>query len=403
MRILFLHDNFPAQFGDFAQFLARSGWDVLYGTQREGVSMSGIRTFQYKPHREPSPEGHPYARSFEKAVINGQGVARALLSLARQGEKPDIVLAHSGWGPGLYVKDIWPDVKYAGYFEWYYQIDGPDLAFLDNSDPTTDALLAGQTRNAAILTDLANCDGAIVPTAFQRSQFPEKFQSALTVMHDGIDTDYYAPPDERRRSVAGIEFDDDAQIITYVARGMEPYRGFPEFMAALSRVMEEKPNVHAVIVGEDRVAYGRKLPGEDSYKKRALADYSYDEKRLHFTGLLPRGKYRAVLRASDVHVYLTIPFVLSWSMLEAMSTGCAIVASDTAPVREIAAWNDDALTLVDHKNTDALAEAMLATLKNRERAKNQGEKARDIISHHYARAQLFREKMALIERLVAAP
>ncbi|HOP19152.1 MAG TPA: glycosyltransferase [Parvularculaceae bacterium] len=399
MRILFLHDNFPAQFGFIGQFLAKNGWDVTFGTQRENSSMSGIKVFNYKPHREVTENIHPYAANYEKAVLAGQAVARAAIDLKKRGYAPDIVMAHSGWGPGLYAKELWPKAKYVGYFEWYYLIDAPDTAYVAPGQRELDELLRGRSRNAAILTDLAHCDAGICPTQFQKDQFPECFHGKLNVMHDGIDTDYFAPVEDAKLQLPDLDLSDAEEIITYVARGMEPYRGFPEFMAALEIVLKERPQAHAVIVGQDRVAYGKKLPEGDSFRKRALNEHKFDLDRLHFTGLLPRGQYRDVLLASSVHVYVTIPFVLSWSMLEAMSAGCAIIGSNVAPMQEIAEKAPDALRLVDMKDRRALANAIIATLDDKAAAKRMREAARDLMVSEYSIRKLYPAKMEWLKSL----
>lgn len=400
MRILFLHDNFPAQFGFFGQYLARRGWDVTFGTQRKGAKLAGVNVFTYKPHRSVTENIHPYAANFEKAVLAGQAVARAAVALKKNGYKPDIVMAHSGWGPGLYAKELWPDAKYVGYFEWYYRIDAPDMTYLSKEPQDLDNILRGRSRNAALLMDLAHCDAAICPTDFQKEQFPACFQDKLTVMHDGIDTEYYAPADGARLALPDLDLSSVDEIITYVARGMEPYRGFPEFMAALELVLKERPKAHAVIVGEDRVAYGKKLPEGESYKKRALEALDLDLDRVHFTGLLPRSQYRNVLRASSVHVYLTVPFVLSWSMLEAMSAGCAVVASDVAPVREIAEKAAGAMRLVDMRDRRELAEAIIDSVDDPASKMAMGRVSRDFIVHEYASSIVYAARAAWLEDLL---
>lgn len=399
MRILFLHDNFPAQFGPLGQHLYKKGWDVSFATQRKGVSTPGVNVLNYAPHRQPTKEIHPYAHNFEKCVLAGQAVARLAVDLKKRRYEPDIVMAHSGWGPGLYAKDIWPNSTFVGYFEWYYTIDAPDVAFLASDEPADlDQQLRGRSRNAPILTDLANCDAGICPTAFQASQFPAAFRDKLRVLHDGIDVETYAPAPGEKLILPSLDLSHVDELITYVARGMEPYRGFPQFMEALAIVLRERPNAHAVIVGEDRVAYGKKLPEGESFKKRALETLKTDWARVHFTGLLPRPDYLRVLQASSVHVYLTIPFVLSWSMMEAMSTGCAIVASDVAPVRELSDQAPDALSLVDMNDPAAIAAAMVRTLEDRDAARAQGEAARALIASKYAAKDIFAEK----ERWLAA-
>lgn len=399
MRILFLHDNFPAQFGVYGQYLANHGWDVWFGTQRKNVSLKGLNVFNYAPHREITKKIHPYVGGFEKSVINGQGLARTALKLKEKGFSPDIVMAHSGWGPGLYVKDVWPEAKYIGYFEWYYGSDAPDVEFLSYGERNIDDDLRTRSRNASILMDLASCDAALCPTEFQKSQFPECFDSKFTVLHDGIDTDYYKPSPTAELKLPNLNLSDAAELITYVARGMEPYRGFPEFMRALETVLKERPEAHVVIVGEDRVAYGKKLPEGDSFKKRALEECNLDWDRVHFTGLLPRDQYLQVLQASSVHAYLTIPFVLSWSMMEAMSCGCAIVASDVAPVRELYDQDNGALRLVDMKSQESIARGLIEMLRDRDVAAATGVRAGALIEREYAASDIYARKTSWLESL----
>ncbi len=398
MHILFLHDNFPAQFGVFGRYLIDHGWEVSFGTQRKGAALDGMRVFNYAPHREPTQKIHPYVGGFEKAVLAGQGFARAGLKLKEAGFVPDIVMAHSGWGPGLFVQDIWPDAAYIAYFEWYYRGDAPDVAFMGDAR-TLDDKLRARTRNAQILMDLASCDAALCPTQFQKAQFPAVFHDKLTVMHDGIDTDTYQPAPGAKLQLPDLDLSNAREIISYVARGMEPYRGFPEFMKALEIVLAERPDAHAVILGEDRVAYGKKLPEGDSFKKRALAECDLDWSRVHFTGLLPRPKYLEVLQASSVHVYLTVPFVLSWSMMEAMSAGCSIVSSDVAPVSEMAGGDRPTLLQVDHRNPGAVAAAIKSLLNDRDKAKAFGAAARDFIVADFAAQDIYARKEAWLRSI----
>lgn len=402
MRILFLHDNFPAQFGSFGQFLWKNGWEVWFGTQRKDAKLDGFNVFVFEPHRTPTEKVHPYVGNFEKAVITGQGVARAGVELVKRGFKPDIIMAHSGWGPGLFVKDIWPEAKYVGYFEWFYKSDAPDIEFLLSEPPSIDAQARARARNAPMLVDLVSCDAALCPTEFQKSQFPARFDKLLTVMHDGIDTEYFSPRPGAKLKLADLDLSQTDEIITYVARGMEPYRGFPQFMKTLEILLKERPKAHAVIVGDDRVAYGKKLAEGDSYKKRALAEIKVDWDRVHFTGLLPRAQYRDVLLASSVHAYLTIPFVLSWSMMEAMSAGCAIVASNVEPVREIADAGDNPLRLVDMNDARAVADAIGRVLDDKRERERLGRAAREVILSRYAARDIFVRKLDWLNGVAGA-
>ncbi|MEL6791251.1 MAG: glycosyltransferase [Pseudomonadota bacterium] len=396
MQILFLHDNFPAQFGFIGTYLAGKGWDVWFGTQRKGAGHDTIKVFNYKPHRAVTKDIHPYAANFERACLTGQGVARAAIDLAKKGLKPDVVVAHSGWGPGVYVKDIWPQCRYVGYFEWFYRRNAPDTVFMGEKDQNIDQQLRTRSRNAAIMMDLAACDVGICPTEFQKDQFPDCFKSKLHVMHDGIDTHTYKPARGARLKLSSLDLSSVNELVTYVARGMEPYRGFPEFMRSLATLQKMRPNMHAVIVGEDRVAYGKPLPKGETYKQKMLAELSLDMDRVHFTGLLPRTDYLAVLQASSLHTYLTVPFVLSWSMMESMSAGCAILASDTPPVREMLVDGVHGAT-VDMKDCDAVAEKMAHLLADEALRHSYGDAARRAMETHYAQRDAFPAKQALFE------
>jgi glycosyltransferase involved in cell wall biosynthesis len=394
MRILFVHDNFPAQFGPIGEFLAERGADVAFCTARKDVSHPTIRTFSFAPHRAITKGVHPYAAVWEKAAINGQAAARVCFGLKRGGYSPDVIVAHSGWGPGVFLKDVWPNARYIGYFEWYYQPNGPDVAFLSDAPQSDDELCRTRARNAPMLADLAACDAGLVPTLWQRAQFPKVFAERLTVMHDGILTDLYAPTPDATLKIPGLDLSSAAEIVTYIARGMEPYRGFPEFMAAAEIILKRRPSAHVVVVGEDRVAYGKKLGDGESHKERALASGAFDLTRLHFTGLLPRPAYLKVLQASSVHVYLTVPFVLSWSMMEAMSAGCLIVASDTEPVRELIKDGENGY-LAPFRDPAAIAEAACEALDRRGALGEMRKAARDTILSAYAARDIYPKKEAL--------
>ncbi|MEO0397857.1 MAG: glycosyltransferase [Pseudomonadota bacterium] len=397
MQILFLHNNFPAQFGGLGAHLVEHGWQVWFGTQRKGARAPHLNVFVYEPHRAPEDGVHPYSSTWEKAVINGQSVARAGLKIGPRDLSPDIVVSHSGWGPGLFAKDVWPNARTVGYFEWYYNAPGPDVAFLDPTPPTADQRARSRCRNAPILLDLVSVDLGICPTQWQKSQFPSEFGKKLLVHHDGVDTDYYRPTGKEGLRLEGLDLPADAEIVTYVARGMEPYRGFPQFMSALARLQKRRPNVHAVIVGEDRVAYGKKLEEGDSHLKRVKADLDLDMARTHFVGYLGRDDYRKVLRASSAHVYLTVPFVLSWSMMEAMSTACLLVASDTAPVREVV--NSENGILVDFNDPDAIAEGLYEALENPAAHQERRAAARATILAKYDADKLLNEKRKMFDAL----
>jgi glycosyltransferase involved in cell wall biosynthesis len=369
MRILFAHRNFPAQFGAFGEWLAAQGWEVAFLTQREGAASAALRVVVCPAdHRKPAEATHRYVRPLEGAIITGQAFARAAVALDKAGFLPDIVMAHAGWGVGTFLKDVWPGTCAVPYFEWYYNWPYPDRTPWDAeaADPL-DARARNRIRNAPIWADFSTATRALCPTRFQAAQFPAWMRAGLTVMHDGVDTALHSPaaPGEGRGALARWGVPEDAEVVTSITRGMEPHRGFPETMRAIAALQKRRPRLHALVGGEDRVAYGAQLPEGESWKKRMLAELTpgsgLDLARVHFTGLLSRADMVAVMRASDAHVYLTVPFVLSWSLLDAMACGCLLVASDTPPVREFV---EDGVTglLVPPHDPAALAARIEAAL-----------------------------------------
>ncbi len=398
MRVLLLHNNFPSQFGPLARFLTQRGHDVTFGTQWEGAPPEWLRMVRFRPQRKVYDKQHPYLRFVENAVLGGEAFARVAWKLKEDGYRPDVILAHAGTGPGMYARDIWPDARYVGYFEWYYRPAGSDLGFL--APPSRDGVHRVRTMNAPILVDFAASNWGIVPTVWQAAQFPASLRSRLTVQHDGVDTDYFAPQPGQRLKLPELDLSQAEEIVTYVARGMEPYRGFPQAMAAFAAVQKRRPGAHIVIVGADRVAYGAKLPDGDTFKQKMLRELDFDRRRLHFTGLLPRNRYRDVLRASSVHVYLTVPFVLSWSLIEALATGCAVVASNTPPVREVVRHGDNGL-LVDFFDSDGLADRICDVLERSasgdEKLARQCARARRTAAERYAWKALLPRRVQLLE------
>lgn len=352
MKALFVHKNWPAQFGGLCGFLKRSGWDVAFATQREEASSDTMRIVHFKSHRAASSGTHPYLRSLEDAVIAGQGLARAAIALRRNGWAPDVIVSHSGWIAGALAKTVWPDAAFVPYFEWFYRFPPVDRTPYDKPGDPLDSSARTRVRNLPFLLDFDAAEIGLVPTAFQAEQFPAHMRDRLVVMHDGIDTEAHCPgPGDAARTRYAIP--KGAKLVTSLARGMEPHRGFPEIMRAIARLQKRRPDLYAVIVGEDRVAYGSKLPQGESWKQRILGELDLDPERIRFPGRVSRIEMIELLRASDAHLYLTVPFVLSWSMLEAMSIGCVLVASDVAPVREFATDGRTAL-LVPSENADAL-------------------------------------------------
>ena len=400
MRILFLHPNFPAQFRHVAATLGQDPKNrVVFGTNRKEGQIAGVTKVLYAKSRTARAETHHYVRPLENAVLEGQAVYRLAQELKDKNFVPDIVYGHSGWGPTLFAKDIFPRAKLLCYFEWFYNAHGSDADFDPNDPINADDEARIRIKNAPILIDLYSCDRGLSPTNWQRQQFPPEFHSKITVRHDGVDTDYFKPEPGAKLVLPRINLDlsEVSEIVTYVARGMEPYRGFPQLIKTIAILQKKRPQCHCVIVGKNRVAYGKSLPDGQTYKDVMLEKFPLDMSRVHFTDLLPYDEYLQVLKASSVHLYLTRPFVLSWSMLEALSTGCLVVGSATPPVQEVIEDGINGL-LVDFFNPSKIASKIIEALNNPDKMAKIRTRARETILETYDLAKLLPQHLEWIKQ-----
>ncbi|NVK42688.1 MAG: glycosyltransferase [Oceanospirillaceae bacterium] len=397
MRILFMHNNFPGQYRRIVEHIKdKPGIEMVAATLESNEQKFRPRRVSYKPHREPSQKTHPALVSTERAVIMGQAAFKSLLPLQKRGYKPDIILSHSGWGANMFLKDIFPDAKLLTYYEWYYHSRNSDGDFLREEAYDPNGEMRIRMKNTPILQDLAAMDWGQCPTQFQHSKFPSIFRDRLSVLHDGVDTNFFKPDPAAKHTIGNITLSADDEVITYVARGMEPYRGFPQFIETVSKLQKMRPNVHAIVLGNDRVAYGSARQDGKTYKEWALEEFQPDMDRLHFLGLQPLNVFRTLMQISSAHVYLTVPFVLSWSMLEAMSAGALIVGSDTEPVRELITDGENGV-LVPFWEPDAIAEKLNHILENKKEYAGLRKAARDHIVDKYSIKDLLPQYWQLIE------
>jgi glycosyltransferase involved in cell wall biosynthesis len=302
----------------------------------------------------------------EDAVLHGQAVARVLLDLKRQGFKPDAILAHPGWGETLYAKDVFPGARLVHFSEWFYNSQGADIGFDPEFPVTFDDQARIRSWNALHLLNLENCDAAISPTLWQKAQHPLAYRDKITVAHEGIDTQNLWPDSTARFKLPnGQILKAGDPVVTYVARNLEPYRGFHSFMRALPAIQAEHKQCHTVIVGGDEVSYGSrpKCGKFRTWREKMLAEVGskLDPARTHFVGKLPYADYKRLLQVSGAHVYLTYPFVLSWSMLEACASGCLVIGSDTAPVAEVLRDGENG-RLVGFSDVKGIAASALAAI-----------------------------------------
>ncbi|HTY51174.1 MAG TPA: glycosyltransferase family 4 protein [Steroidobacteraceae bacterium] len=367
MKILLVHQNFPGQYLHLARHLgAQREHQVVFITQRKEVEIPGVRKILYKPRRTVAQQVHHYLRESEAAVLNAQEVARVAMDLRQGGFTPDVMLGHNGWGEIWYLKDLFPKAPLIGYFEFFYRLAGADVGF-DPADPITpDTAPRLRTKNLGNLLALDTADLGQCPTEWQKSGYPRRYQPMLNVLHEGIDTTLVRPDPAASFTLPSIEeFNAGDEIVTYVARNLEPYRGFPSFMRSLPKILAARPKARVLVVGGDGISYGRRLPPGDTYRQRMLAELgdSLDLSRVHFLGKIPHPAFVKVLQVSRVHVYLTYPFVLSWSMLEALSAGCLVVGSRTPPVEEVIHHGGNGL-LVDFFSPQEIAAAVIEALED---------------------------------------
>jgi glycosyltransferase involved in cell wall biosynthesis len=364
MNWLFIHQNFPGQYLHVVRHLVGAGDRIVGIGQQHSAELPGVERIEYVPGPAVSAPGQ-HVHDFETAVQNGLAVARCCEQLKAGGFFPAIVIGHNGWGETLYVKDVWPNIPLLNYFEFFYRATGSDIDFDPEFVADPDIALRLRTRNAVNLLGLDAGDWGQTPTRWQRDQYPQRDRDRISVIHEGVDTGFVRPdPTARLWLRGGASFARGDEIVTYSARNLEPYRGFHVFMRALPKILHHRPKAHVLIVGGDGVSYGpRPVPG-GGWRQQLLDEVGgeLDLPRVHFLGRLGFRQYLSVLQLSAVHVYLTYPFVLSWSLIEALSAGCPVVASRTPPVEEIISDGENGW-LVDFFDIDGLADRVADVLE----------------------------------------
>ncbi len=389
MNILFVHQNMPGQYRELVQWLAATGQHRIYFlTQRKNApDLPGVETRKYQTHRTPAKDAYGLSRVWEEATGAGFGAAVAARRMELQeGFRPDIVVGHVGWGELIFFKQIWADVPIIGFFEYYYNLTGGSVGF-DPDEPISDhAPFMMHARNAVPLANIETVDLGHCPTYWQRDRFPRSFHDRMYVCHDGIRTDKLRPDPDVSLGLGRLsrELTREDEVVTYVSRNLERTRGFHIFMRSLPRILRERPEARILIVGGNDVSYGGKSqhPGGLRAEMEAEVGKNLDWDRVHFLGNIPYPLYQKMIQLSRCHIYLTMPFVLSWSLLESMSMGATIVASDVAPVREAITHNETGL-LVDFFDPDAVAAQVVKVLANPQDYAHIGKAARDHVVKEY--------------------
>lgn len=402
MNILFLHPNMPGQYRHLARILGASGQHRIYFiTKHKSAQIPGVTRVTYAMPEHTHPPSHPYLGNAETAIRQGQTVWRVARQV--QVEKqftPDVIVCHPGWGDALFMKDLFPHARMLSFCEFFYRAHGADVGFERGESTAPDDEARVRIKNTINLLNLEMMDWGITPTVWQWSVHPEPFRSRISVLHDGVDVDTCRPNPAARITLSnGLSFGYGDELITYIARNFEPYRGFHTFMHAAERILKARPNAHIIAIGSDDVSYGKRASDDGrTYRQILNAQVNLPADRIHFPGPLPYAQLIQVLQVSAAHLYLTYPFVLSWSMLESMACGVAMVASRTQPVQEIIRDGENAL-LADFHSPDDVAEKMIRLLEAKDQNAAMRQAARDTIVRRFALKDVMPLQVRLVEEI----
>ncbi len=386
MRILLVHQNFPGQFRELAPALRAAGHELRAISMRKEPELAGVRNWSYKPDKGNTPGISPWLVNTESAMLRGQAAAQVLEGMLKEGWRPDLILGHTGWGELLFLKQVCPQVRMLAFNELYYRAEGGDVGFDPEFPPSPDAVKRLQIRNMHLTASLLSADVGITPTEWQASCFPPLLRQKIEVIHDGIQTQRLTP-----HAGAWVRLGRDSlvlrpgdEVVTFINRNLEPMRGYHQFMRSLPRLMAQRPQARVVIVGGDQVSYGAVPTGARGYKEIFLREVrdQIDMERVHFVNRVPYDTLVSLLRVSAAHVYLTVPFVLSWSMLEAMSLGALVIGSATAPVQEVIEDGRNGL-LVDFFDPTQIADTVSQALARPEAYRGLRTAARQTVVDRY--------------------
>jgi glycosyltransferase involved in cell wall biosynthesis len=389
VRILFVHQNFPGQFGHLAGALGARGHEVKVLTDAANKQATAHATYRYDyPKREHLRQISGLSAGVGPQLDRGEATARAAITLKdKHGYTPDLILAHPGWGETAFLKHVWPDARLLMYAELLYRARGLDTDFDPEFQKVTlasDVWIA--TRRMPLLTAIDAADHAVSPTQWQKSSFPAAYQNRISVIHDGIDTHRLQPANDATVAIPGssLSFGHGQELLTFVNRNLEPFRGYHIFMRALPKILAARPGAQVVIVGRDDVSYGTAPPAGKTWKQIFLDEVAdrIDMTRVHFVGRIPYPTFIDLMKVSRVHAYLTYPFVLSWSMLEAMAAGALVVGSATPPVQEVIRDGENG-RLVDFFDAAAWSDTLIESLAEPQRFMPLRQAGRETIVRDY--------------------
>jgi glycosyltransferase involved in cell wall biosynthesis len=392
VRVLFVHQNFPGQYRHLAlHYASLPGHEVVAvgekaNVLRQRAAVPGVKLLGYEMPRLDPAKFSSFDACLHRALHRGRVVASGAARLRRSGFRPDVIFAHIGWGEALFLKDIFPEALVLLYCEFFYRARGGDFGFDPEFPATAEKVLRLRVMNSPLLMALDASDWGIAPTRWQQQQFSTTQGSRISVIHDGIDTDAVAERADARFALpgSGQTLSREDEVITYVARNLEPYRGFHVFMRSIPEIQKRRPKARIVIAGGDDVSYSPCLPAGDTWRARMLREMEgkIDLSRVHFTGKIPYRDYVSLLQVSSAHVYLTYPFVLSWSLIEALSAGCPVIASRTPPVEEVIVHGQNGV-LADFFSTEEIACRVDEVLRRPEDMREMRDRARRTAVERY--------------------
>jgi len=405
MNILFIHCDLPGQFLPFMQFMAEQSACQVYAIYDQATAdvhdlSDTFILYAYQVENQDNLNAHHYVVDLQRAVCRAQAVVGILCACRTQGIEFDLAIAHTGWGEALYFKDIYPNTPLIGYAEFFFHTYGADVGFDPHYPVNLDFQLQVKTFNAQLLLGLNDCDALISPTQWQKSLFPNAIQTDISVIHEGIDISQVCPNDAVQFTLAnGICLTRKHKIITYCARSLEPTRGFPVFIKAVEQICIQYPDCYVLIIGSDEVSYSPPLKNGLSYREQYLQNVNLPVDRVHFLGTVSYQTHLQILQLSSLHIYLTYPFVLSWSLMEAMASECVLICSATAPVLELIQDNHNGL-LVNFFDHQAIVAKVNLIFNDPERLRHLGKQARQTIIQSYQRQFSLAHYRNLIQTLI---
>ena len=409
-NILFVHQNFPAQYKHLAPALHKNKDYEVRSLSMNNGSIQGIQHYKYSVAKANTPNLNRLAIEFETKIIRAEAAAKKCFEIKESGFNPDLIISHPGWGEVLFLKEVWPNTKILNYFEFYYNTKKSDVDFdlaetvrPDYGFELTTKLIA---RNAPFLSSFNQSDMMISPTNFQKSTAPNEYKNKIEVVHEGIDTDVIKPNTDSFIDISSgdkkIRLTRKDKIITFVNRNLEPYRGYHIFMRALPDVIKKHPDAYIIIIGGDDVSYGAR-PESGNYKDlyfNEIKDKLPIDHNIKFLGTVDYNVLLNFFSITTVHIYLTYPFVLSWSMLEAMAMESLIIGSKTPPVEEVIKNNKNGI-LVDFFDYNKLSNLINKVLDNPESYKNLKKEARKTIINNYdLRTLCLPKQLDIVKKLI---